>query len=313
MNKTFIDLCCGTGGFSIALEKYNFKCIYANDFEESSKIIYDNNHNIKLIKDNLLNINNFDIPKHDILCAGFPCQGFSISGKRKGFLDKRTDVFWKILDIIKLHTPEIIIFENVKNLLTHDNNKTFEIISSKIKELGYYIKYDILDTSKYTNIPQHRERLYIICFIDKNKYDNFKFDFPIIKNKKITKFLDDNIDEKYYYTDRYVVYDTIKENVIKNINDNTIYQYRRTFIRENKNNVVPTLTANMGLGGHNVPILLDDIGIRKLTPRECFNLQGFPKDYNLSKLSDSKLYKLIGNAITIPIAELIAKKIYELF
>ena len=130
--------------------------------------------------------------------------------------------------------------------------------------------------------------------------------------KKINEFLDDPIMDKYYYTNRFKVYDSIKEGVIKSIDENVLYQYRRYYVRENKNNVCPTLTANMGGGGHNVPLLKDSKGIRKLTPRECFNLQGFPSTYKLpvrGEISDAALYKLAGNAVSVPVVELIARKL----
>ena len=115
--------------------------------------------------------------------------------------------------------------------------------------------------------------------------------------------------EKYYYNNSTIIYDELKKNVTKHISTNTIYQYRRYYVRENKNNVCPTLTANMGTGGHNVPIILDDKGIRKLTPRECFNLQGFPPDYKLPALSANKLYSLAGNAVSLPVMSLIANRL----
>jgi DNA (cytosine-5)-methyltransferase 1 len=125
----------------------------------------------------------------------------------------------------------------------------------------------------------------------------------------VSEFFEDDIPEKYYYSDKSTTWDIIKKNVVKN---DTIYQYRRVYVRENKSNECPTLTANMGSGGHNVPLVLDTKGIRKLTPRECFNLQGFPLSYKLPNLSDSNLYKLAGNAVSVPIVNLIANRIIPL-
>ena len=129
----------------------------------------------------------------------------------------------------------------------------------------------------------------------------------ILRKLKIN--LEKNIDKKYYYSDRFKVYNTVKKDVIKHIDTNTLYQYRRHYVRENKSKKCPTLTANMGSGGHNVPLLKDNKGIRKLTPRECFNLQGFPLTYKFPKMSDTKLYKLAGNAVSVPVVELIVNKI----
>ena len=307
----FIDLFAGTGAFTLALEtNNNFECVFTNDMMESSKKIYELNyptHEFTLKDLNTINVS--DIPSHNILCGGFPCQPFSIAGDKKGFQDKRSNVFWKILEILEHHKPEIIILENVKNLKSHDKGKTYEIIEKKLQEIGYYIKTSILDTNKITNIPQHRERIYIVGFLNKEKYDKFDFDFPQQEPEKLYNMLDKNIDDKYYYSDRFKVFEEIEKGISKTIFENVLYQYRRYYVRENKSNCCPTLTANMGGGGHNVPLLKDNKGIRKLTPRECFNLQGFPIDYKLPDICDSALYKLAGNAVSVPVVKLIVNKL----
>ena len=313
MDYTLVDLFCGTGAFSYAFHQTNkVSTIFANDMLDSSEEIFNLNNVIKLTKQNLININDVNIPKSDILTGGFPCQPFSIAGLQKGFDDERSNVFWKILSIIKNNSPSIVILENVKNLQSHDDGKTFKIIIENLEKLNYHIKYSILNTSKITGIPQKRERIYIVCFKDKNMCDNFDFDFPEIDIRPVPEFLEKDIPEKYYYNNSTIIYDELKKNIIKHISTNTIYQYRRYYVRENKNNVCPTLTANMGSGGHNVPIILDDKGIRKLTPKECFNLQGFPIDYKLPSISTSKLYSLAGNAVSVPVVILIANKIMGL-
>lgn len=311
-----IDLFAGTGAFTYVFESLErFKCVLSNDYNRTSYVIYKKNFpECNFILGDINDIDVKNIPTHNILCGGFPCQPFSIAGEKKGFNDVRANVFWKIIEILKEHMPEIVILENVKNLTSHDEGRTFKIIYDELTKLNYYIKYSILDTCKYTNIPQHRERIYIVCFKDKSKYDKFNLNFDIIQNNKLIDMLEDNVPEKYYYTNKLKTYDTIKNGVTKNIKENVIYQFRRVYIRENKNNCCPTLTANMGSGGHNVPLLLDDKGIRKLTPRECFNLQGFPKDYRLpQELSDSALYKLAGNAVSVPIIRLIINRLLETF
>jgi DNA (cytosine-5)-methyltransferase 1 len=310
----FIDLFAGTGAFSLVLGKNNkFKCVFSNDMMKCSKQIYElNNPDHKFTLQDLNDIKVEDIPHHDLLCGGFPCQPFSIAGCKKGFNDNRSNVFWKIIEILEKHKPEIIILENVKNLKTHDNGNTYNIIEKKLQDTGYYIKTSILDTCKITTIPQHRERIYIVGFRDKQKYDMFNFDLIEKEKKQICNFLQDNVDDKYYYDERFKVFEQIKKDVNKNISENILYQYRRFYVRENKNNCCPTLTANMGSGGHNVPLLLDDKGIRKLTPRECFNLQGFPIDYNLPNICDSSLYKLAGNAVSVPVVDLIIEKLINI-
>jgi DNA (cytosine-5)-methyltransferase 1 len=307
----FIDLFAGTGAFTFAFEQSNrFECVFTNDMMKCSNDIYSLNypHHEFTLKD----LNNIDvsvIPQHDILCAGFPCQPFSIAGEQKGFDDKRSNVFWKIVEILEKHKPEIIVLENVKNLKSHDKGNTFRTIEGKLTEIGYHIKTEILDTNHITNIPQHRERIYIVGFRDKKMYDKFDFDFEKQEQGNVCDMLEPNVPEKYYYTNRFKVYDVIEKGVTRHISENVLYQYRRYYVRENKSKCCPTLTANMGGGGHNVPLLKDNQGIRKLTPRECFNLQGFPSDYKLPELCDSALYKLAGNAVSVPVVRLIVNKL----
>mgnify|MGYP001159559410 FL=1 len=313
-NYKFIDLFAGTGAFSYALEKNNkFECVFANDMVKSSKQIYELNnptHSFTLQDLNTINVDN--IPSHNILCGGFPCQPFSIAGNKKGFEDKRSNVFWKIVEILEKHNPEIIILENVKNLKSHDKGNTYKTIEEKLTNIGYFIKTSILDTNKITNIPQHRERIYILGFKNKELHDKFNFDFDYKEQGKICDLLEKDVDNKYYYTNRFKVFNEVNNSVTKNIEENVLYQYRRYYVRENKSNCCPTLTANMGGGGHNVPLLRDEKGVRKLTPRECFNLQGFPPDYKLPELCDSALYKLAGNAVSVPVVSLIVNKLEQI-
>lgn len=305
-----IDLFAGTGAFSHVFQNTDkVEVVFANDMEANSKKIYDENFSHKLTLKDLNDINVEDIPEHDILTGGFPCQPFSIAGKREGFKDKRSNVFWKILEIIDHHNPKIIILENVKNLLTHDNKKTFETIKTELEKRDYHIHFKVLNTSTITKVPQHRERIYIVCFKSKELFDKFTLDFPKVEKDKIRDYFQDEIDEKYYYTEKSKTWKLLSESVK---DKNTIYQYRRVYVRDNKSNECPTLTSNMGTGGHNVPIILDDKGIRKFTPRECFNFQGFPQEYKLPNIADCNLYKLAGNAVSVPVVELIANKLFTL-
>ena len=305
-----IDLFAGTGAFSHAFQATNkVKVVFANDMVEQSKKMYDLNFDHTLTLEDLNKIKPEDVPPHDILTGGFPCQPFSIAGKQEGFDDKRSNVFWKILELIDYHQPKAVILENVKNLVSHDEGNTFETIKSKLEERGYHLRFKVLNTAKITGIPQHRERIYIVCVKSQAVFDTFSLDFPDIHKRPIADFIEPNAPDKYYYTDSSSTFELLKEAVKKK---NTIYQYRRVYVRENKSNECPTLTANMGGGGHNVPIILDDKGIRKLTPRECFNFQGFPASYNLPNLADSHLYKLAGNAVSVPVVKLIANRLIPL-
>ena len=309
MNKlVMIDLCAWTGAFSHVFNEYGVKCVFANDYNDDSEKIFNLNHDIKLTNTDLNKYKISKIPKHDILCQGFSCQPYSIAGKLKGLEDERSEVFFTAIKILKKHKPKFAIFENVKNLVSHDNGKTFKIVLKAIKKLKYHVKYKILNTTM-TGIPHNRERVYIVCFKYKKHHDLFDFNFNACQLNDINDYLEDDVDNKYYYSNRFKVYDTVKEGVTRHIDTNTVYQYQRRYVRENKKSVVPCLTANTGKGGHNVPLLKDDNGIRKLTPRECFNLQGFPNDYELPDISDSRLYQLAGNAVTVNVVELIVNKL----
>jgi len=309
-----IDLCAGTGGFSIAFEQTKkVNIVFSNDMVESSKKIYDFNFSHKLTLKDLHLIKVTDIPRHEILTSGFPCQPFSIAGKLEGWEDPRSNIFWKILEITDYYTTPILILENVKNLVSHDDGNTFKVIISNLEKRNYQVYYKILNTAEITGVPQHRERIYIVCLhkdlIPEKIRKKFNLDFPKIQKKKISDMYETNIQDKYYYTDSSSTWNLVKSNITK---QNTIYQYRRVYVRENKSNECPTLTANMGTGGHNVPLILDNKGIRKLIPRECFNFQGFPSTYKLPSLSDASLYKLSGNAISVPVVELISERLLSL-
>ena len=315
------DLFSGTGAFSLAFKNVfgnGVDIVFANDVLEHSKKIYNQQPKLNtghFVVGDIHNIDANSIPNFDLLTGGFSCQGFSIAGKQLGFADPRSNTFWKIMDIVDKKQPQFLLLENVSNLVSHDHGKTFKIICDNITDRGYNITYRILDTCKITGIPQHRERIYIFCYKQNQKQNqkqpmlNNLLDFPEIEQQPLSDFLqsdDDTNLTKYYYTDKSVIYPKLIQSVVK---QDTMYQYRRTYVRENKSGVVPTLTNNMGTGGHTVAFLLDTKGIRKLTPRECFNFQGFPSDYNIDGLSDSKLYQLAGNAVTYKVVEMIATKL----
>jgi len=306
-----LDLFAGIGGIRIGFERAGFRTAFSNDFDERCKKTYDANFkDSKLIVEDIKKIGIKDIPEFDFLLAGFPCQAFSIAGYREGFKDKkgRGNLFLEIAKILEARKPEGFLLENVKNLKNHDNGKTFKIIMETIEKLGYYTKAKILNSMNYGGVPQNRERVYIVGFKEKSLLDKFEFPKPIPLKKKISDILESDVDKKYYYNDK-PLFEKLKN---YSFSKNTVYQWRRRYIRENKSKVCPTLTANMGTGGHNVPIIKDFHGIRKLTPRECARLQGFPENFKLPKsLPDSALYKQIGNSVTVTVIEAIAKKMMK--
>ena len=305
-----VDLFAGTGAFSHAFKQHGVTTVFSNDMLDSSKTMYDANfpdHSHTCA--NLCDIAPESIPPHDILTGGFPCQPFSIAGRREGFRDPRSNVFYKILSILDHHRPACIVLENVKNLTTHDNKNTFATILQELEARGYHVKYKVLNTAQITGVPQHRERIYIVGLRSKSVYDAFTLDFPAVEKRPITQLLDETVPDKYYYKDSTKAWELVGPMEMKS---DTVYQYRRVYIRENKSNECPTLTANMGHGGHNVPLVIDAHGKRKLTPRECFRFQGFPDSFVLPNLSDSKLYALAGNAVSVPVVELIASRLMPL-
>src|SRR3989344_2280628 len=295
-------------GLRLGFEKAGFKTVFSNDFDKQCKITYDLNFkDSKLIVEDINKIEINDLPEFSFLLGGFPCQAFSIAGYRKGFRDEkgRGNLFFRLAKIIDEREPEGFLLENVKNLKTHDNGKTFGIIKKTLKNLGYHVKAEVLNSMEYGNIPQNRERIYIVGFKNKDHYEKFRFPEPVELTTKITDLLESEVPEKYYYNKK-PLFNKLKDFIKER---GKVYQWRRRYVRENKKNVFPTLTANMGTGGHNVPIIKDKNGIRKLTPFECARIQGFPVDYKLPKIADSALYKQFGNSVSVPVIEAIAKNI----
>lgn len=306
-----VSLFAGVGGICQGFKNAGFDVVWANEIDQNACITYRLNHTkTTLIHDDINNIPINEIPDCDILTAGFPCQSFSIAGHRKGFSDGRGNLFFSILKILleKKNKPKVIFLENVKNLVSHDKGNTFNIIKNNLSKLGYLLHFKVLNTHEYGNLPQNRERIFIVGFLDRKSFDKFKFPDKTKLTLSISSMLENTVDLKYYYDYNSCYYDDLKTTVTKN---NTLYQIRRVYIRENKSNLCPTLTANMGTGGHNVPLIKDELGIRKLTPRECFNFQGFDKTFTLPKIANSHLYKQAGNSVSVPVVEKIAINIMK--
>lgn len=311
MNKV-VSLFSGVGGIDLAFEQAGFSTIFANDIDEPACKTFSRNFNIPIVCDDIKNIKEDEIPDCDCLVAGFPCQAFSIAGYRKGFEDTRGTLFFEIARIIRKKKPQVVFLENVKNLVAHDNGKTFEVILNTLHEIGYHVRYMVLNACEYGNIPQNRERIYIVGFLNEDYANKFYFPQPIRLTNKLKDEIDfeNKVDDKYYYTRE--KYPRIVEEMNKFNNQDTLYQWRRQYVRQNKSNMSPTLTANMGTGGHNVPLVITKYGIRKLTPKECFNLQGFPTNYELPNISTAQLYKQAGNSVCVTVIERIAENIFKI-
>jgi len=302
-----IDLFAGIGGIRRGFQnvfKNEIEFVFSSEIDKNAQKTYYLNYKDTPHGDITI-INESEIPPHDIILAGFPCQAFSIAGKRKGFEDTRGTLFFDVARIAKYHKPKILFLENVKGFVGHDKGKTFEVVKKTLEDMGYTLFYEVLNTKDF-DVPQNRERIYIVAFLENIK----KFTFPkkLKAINSIHNFLDKNVDEKFYYNGK-PLYEKIKNDVLSS---DTIYQWRRHYVRENKNNVCPTLTANMGTGGHNVPIVKDKKGIRKLTPYECVKFQGFDKSFKFPMdLALSHQYKQAGNSVTVTVIEEIAKRIQD--
>lgn len=312
------SLFAGIGGIDYGFKFAGIQPVWANEIDKYCAVTFTANHkDIKLIVDDISNVKGKDIPKVDILAGGFPCQPFSIAGYRKGFEDDRGNMFFQIMRLVdemadNKNKPRVIFLENVKNLKTHDKGHTFDVIKEKLEEHGYYVTERVLNTCEYGDLPQNRERIFIVGFLNEKDYKNFKWPNKIPLTKTIDKVVDwdAKVDKKYLYGSEKKCFELLKENITEK---NTIYQYRRVYVRANKGGVCPTLTANMGMGGHNVPLIIDNQNkIRKLLPIECLKLQGFPDDFIIpSELCDSRVYKQAGNAVSINVVKRVASNIKQ--
>lgn len=305
----------GVGGIELGFKQTSkLRVLYANEFDKNARKTYAlNNPNTTLDGRDIHDVRSDEIPNCEIMMGGFPCQAFSIAGYRKGFADERGDLFFEMLRMVNAKRPRVVFIENVKNLVNHDKGNTFKVIKEALTESGYYIKWKVLNGKDYGNVPQNRERIYVVAFRYKNDYDKFEFPKPVDLTRTLHDVIDfhGQKDEKYYYRQgKQPFYDKLVPEITS---QDTLYQWRRQYVRANKSHVSPTLTANMGTGGHNVPLLLTDSGeIRKLTPKECFNVQGYPADFKLpDDVANGQLYKQAGNSVVVPVIHRIAENIME--
>lgn len=309
----------GVGGIDLGFEQTKaFQTVYANEFDEYPARTYEKNFPLKVDVRDIHDVKSDQIPDFDVMLAGFPCQAFSIAGYRKGFDDEkgRGELFFELTRILEDKRPRIAFFENVKNLVGHDNGNTFRVICEQLDILGYKYTYQVLNAMNFGNVAQNRERIYIVAFRDKEDFDKFEWPKPIPLKKTVKDIIDfeNRVDEKYYYTEGKYKGDIYEQLSFAMENDDpknpAIYQWRRKYVRRNQSGVVPTLTANQGEGGHNVCLVKTKYGIRKMTPRECFNTQGFPKNFKLpTDQSDAKLYKQAGNSVCVSVIKRIADKV----
>ena len=313
----FIDLFAGIGGFRIALEKNNGECVFSSEWDKNSQYTYHQNFS-ETPSGDITKIDEKQIPRHKVLCAGFPCQAFSISGKRKGFKDTRGTLFFDIARIAKYLQPDVLFLENVKNFTRHENGKTLQVIKDTLNEIGY--KYDnqfhqILKSSDY-GVPQARERIYIIAFRNGLKINKFQFPKPIKSTKVVKDILQDEKDVEVEYINRpdIKIYKNEKDIIdarkplqIGKINyggqGERVYSIYASGI---------TLSAYGGGVASKTGAYLIKNKIRKLSPRECARLQGYPEDFELHPNTNTN-YKLFGDSVSVPVLEKIFKQIIRAY
>jgi DNA (cytosine-5)-methyltransferase 1 len=319
------------GGFCKAFQQHGAKVLWATDKDtyaaETFKLNFPNvTFLAKTVED--LSVHSDQLPPVDVLTAGFPCQAFSIAGEKKGFEDPRGLLFLHIIRLLReygANKPKILLLENVKNLKAHDKGRTFKRIQTEIQKAGYWFSEAnarILNTAAYTEIPQNRERIFMIAMSRAHfRSNNYTFPEPVEQTalRPLRSFLDlqRKAEPGFYFTSESQYYDLFRE-AIETGGRSHVYQLRRSYVRRNMSGTCFTLMANMGEGGHNQPVVKDRWGIRKMTPRECARLQGYEDSWFKipSELSNTQIYKQIGNSVTVPLmarlAEEIIKQIHSL-
>ena len=324
---SIIGLFAGVGGIELGFKKAGFDALAANELDGYAVKTYSANHPHAILEADIKDVTGhalLSFSKEDsvtVLAGGFPCQPFSVAGYRKGFDDDRGNVFWEIHRLAIELSPEVIFLENVKNLENHDQGRTFNTIKDALEGKiespsgqkiapGYTVVSKVLNAKDF-GIPQNRERIFIVAFRDAEVAARFTFpdtNKTPIRQRPLSDFIDfeTKVDDKYYYDSRRPFYSELEREIVSS---DTVYQWRRQYVRANKSGLCPTLTANMGMGGHNVPLVLTKHGIRKLTPAECFRLMGFESVNQPAGMAESRLYKQAGNAVVVPVIQAIASEI----
>lgn len=316
-NKTlvgykFIDLFAGIGGFRLALESFGAECVYSNEWDKFAQETYQKNFG-EIPEGDITQVDEISIPDHDILCAGFPCQAFSISGKQKGFDDSRGTLFFDVARIIKEKRPKVVFLENVKNFATHNGGNTLHVVKNTMHELGYSFDYDVLNSIHY-GIPQKRERIYMVSFRNDITRETFVFPKPFKLERYVEDFLLPSEYTKKYevYRDDLVLNSNarVSENFNKSIRVGTVGKGGQGERIYSPKGIAITLSAYGGgvfakTGGY-----LIDGKTRRLHPRECARIMGFPDSYKLHP-SDNQAYKQLGNSVVIDVLQYITMQIGE--
>jgi len=300
------SLFSGIGGIDLAFVQAGFEIAWANELDKDACKTYQYNFpQTQLFECDIRQLNPAKLESVDIIVAGFPCQPFSVCGKQKGFNDDRGNLFFEIMRFVDVLQPQVVFLENVANLVKHDNGRTFHVIHNELSERQYYIRYLVADACDY-GIPQHRTRTYIVAFKDLAYCDRFLFPQSVTLEKHIFDVIDRNKRAAEGY---YLVQDTpnYRRLDVEMIDDQQIYRFSDYGVQKSKDSVSFTLKANMGTWKERVPYIRDKYGIRKITPKECLALQGFPESFSFPKISINSAYKQCGNTVVVPLVCSIAK------
>ena len=305
------SLFSGIGGIDLGFAQAGFEIVWANEIDKSAAATYKHNLGANtIVVGNIKNINVRDIPDFDVLAAGFPCQSFSTAGSQRGFDDSRGNLFFQVVKVVEAKKPKVIFLENVENLIEHDDGKSFLTVYNALAPLGYSFKYKVLEPCEYGNVPQKRARVFIVGFSDDELCSRFSFPEPIPLTQNLESLFDRSVrhSDCYYYTEANEHYNGLKNLVTRK---DCVYRIYDFGISKKSYNICPTLTAYMEACNHErVPIILDDYGIRRLTPYECLKLQGFPSDFKFPKgTTMRKAYKQVGNSVCVPVIRRIAEQI----
>ena len=297
----------GIGGICLAFKQNNCKLVWANEIDKYACKTYRLNFgNDYLVEGDIQTLNLDLIPEIDILTAGFPCQAFSSVGLQKGFKDPRGNLFFETARVINKVKPRVVFFENVANLIKHDEGKTFEVIKNTLKTLGYHGTYKIMNAKLFGDIPQQRNRIYIVAFKNEKDLQTFVFPSEIPLTKTAFDLFDKDRKADKYYMDGHRMW----ERMMEYMNDRKrVYRFTDWGLSRGMEGICPTLLAAMGSRFERIPFFYDDYSVRLMTPRECARLQGFPESYVLPKENEKQVYKQIGNSVCVPVVDRIAKNI----
>lgn len=302
------SLFAGIGGICLGFRQAGFDIVWANERDHKACNTYRKNwRDTPLVEADIATVDPNAIPDFDVLVAGFPCQPFSVAGHQRGFKDPRGNLFFEIARIADIKKPSVIFLENVANLQEHDNGRTFLTIYNTLAELGYVVRYKIMTSMEHGNIPQLRNRIFILAFRDQDMCATFRYPEEIPLECAINDIIHRNTRQHDIY-----YYDTGQANNLRDkITDReSIYRFTDHGLRKIEGNVCPTLTAYMSSHRGRVPLICDDYGIRQLTLRECLDFQGFPPEFkfpNTIQIQDA--YKQIGNSVTVPVIRRLAEQL----